>query len=64
MKEKGNYRSNKRLLQFDLIKVFACLLVIWGHTIMHMYVSDYSSQETALNEAEDAFTAYRKALLN
>ena len=32
---------NKRLLQFDLLKVFACLLVIWGHTIMHMYVSDY-----------------------
>ena len=35
------YRNNKRLLQFDLLKVFACFLVIWGHTIMHMYVSDY-----------------------
>ncbi|MBO7047196.1 MAG: acyltransferase family protein [Prevotella sp.] len=37
------FQNNKRLLQFDLLKVFACLLVIWGHTIMHMYVSDYIS---------------------
>ena len=41
MKEKEIYRNNKRLLQFDLLKVFACFLVIWGHAIMHMYVSDY-----------------------
>jgi hypothetical protein len=32
--------------------------------LSNMYVSDYSSQETALNEAEDAFTAYRKAVLD
>jgi len=41
MRKEAIYQSNKRLLQFDLLKVFACLLVIWGHTIMHMYVSDY-----------------------
>lgn len=36
-------KENNRLLQFDLLKVFACFLVIWGHTIMHLYVPDYIS---------------------
>lgn len=41
MKENVIYRSNKRLLRFDLLKIYACYLVIWGHAIMHLYVSDY-----------------------
>lgn len=41
--EKGGNQSHTRLLKYDLLKVFACFLVIWGHVIMHLYDSDYVS---------------------